>query len=333
MEPLLPDRHPNLDFFLCDVMDAIPKSDMTSMEHPIFSLATKPDLRIQRYEHNDNTIDIVPSVKGMATIHDKDILIYCISQLIAKINEGAIPNKRLHMKAYDLLVMTNRETSGDGYRRLRDALERLSGTRITTDIRTNGKRIQSGFGLIDSWNIIEKDAETERMVALEVVLSDWLFNAVLGHEVLTVSRDYFRLRKPLERRVYELARKHCGTQQQWSISLANLRKKCGSKGSLREFRRMLKTLVEHDHLPDYYVLLEPQDKVVFINRNASPPLLCMNAPLLHTETYDKAKKLTPGFDIYALEREWRDWSANKPAPDNADAAFIAFCKRKVQKHP
>lgn len=332
MEPLLPDRHPNLDFFLCDVMDAIPKSDLTSMEHPIFSLATRPDLRIQHYEHNGNTIDIVPSVKGIATIHDKDILIYCISQLIAKMNEGVTPSKRLHMKAYDLLAMTNRETSGNGYRRLRDTLERLSGTRITTDIRTNGKRIQSGFGLIDSWNIIEKDAETERMVALEVVLSDWLFNAVLGHEVLTLSRDYFRLRKPLERRVYELARKHCGAQQQWAIGLATLRKKCGSKGSLREFRRMLRTLVEHDHLPDYSVALEPHDKVVFINRNFSFLPLLTHTPPLRTETYEKAKKLASGLDIYVLEREWREWSANKPAPDSADAAFIAFCKRKAQEY-
>jgi len=38
---LLPQRHPNHDLFICDVLDAIPKDDMASMEHPIFSLATK----------------------------------------------------------------------------------------------------------------------------------------------------------------------------------------------------------------------------------------------------------------------------------------------------
>jgi hypothetical protein len=40
-----------------------------------------------------------------------------------------------------------------------------------------------------------------------------------GKEVLTLHRDYFRLRKPLERRMYELARKHCGQQATWSICL------------------------------------------------------------------------------------------------------------------
>ena len=75
--PLLPDRHRQGDFFLCDIFDAIPKDDLVTMEHPIFSLSTRPDRRILRYAHNDVQIEVTPSVKGLATIHDKDILIYC----------------------------------------------------------------------------------------------------------------------------------------------------------------------------------------------------------------------------------------------------------------
>jgi hypothetical protein len=80
--PLLPDRHPIQDFFICDVTDAIPKDDMGSMEHPIFSLATKPDVHIREYEHKGVKITILPSALGLATIRDKDVLIYCISQLV-----------------------------------------------------------------------------------------------------------------------------------------------------------------------------------------------------------------------------------------------------------
>ena len=36
--PLLPDRYPQGDFFVCDIFDAVPKADMASMEHPLFSL-------------------------------------------------------------------------------------------------------------------------------------------------------------------------------------------------------------------------------------------------------------------------------------------------------
>src|SRR5581483_2385653 len=95
--PLLPDRHPIQDFFVCDVTDAIPKDDMGSMEHPVFSLSTKPDLSTREYEHNGVQVEIVPSTKGLATIHDKDILIYCISQLVAKMNAGDQPQRTLHL--------------------------------------------------------------------------------------------------------------------------------------------------------------------------------------------------------------------------------------------
>src|SRR3546814_2648814 len=52
-----------------------------------------------RYEHNGNKLEIVPSVKGLATIHDKDILIYCIYQLIGKMNQGERPSRTLHLTA------------------------------------------------------------------------------------------------------------------------------------------------------------------------------------------------------------------------------------------
>jgi Replication initiator protein A len=112
---LLPQRHPNHDLFICDVLDAIPKDDMASMEHPIFSLATKADTRVLRYEHRNVVVEIAPSVRGLATIYDKDILIYCISQVMAKKNAGEPIAQTLHLNAHELLVWTNRETSGDGY--------------------------------------------------------------------------------------------------------------------------------------------------------------------------------------------------------------------------
>jgi plasmid replication initiation protein len=187
--PLLPDRHPIQDFFICDVTDAIPKDDMGSMEHPIFSLATKPDVSIREYEHKGVKISILPSALGLATIHDKDILIYCISQLVAKMNTGAELNKTLHLKAYDLLVATNRNTDGRGYEQLIGALDRLSGTRVKTNIKTGNQEETDGFGLIDKWKII-RQTSSGRMTELRIHLSDWVFNAVTAREILTLSRDY-----------------------------------------------------------------------------------------------------------------------------------------------
>ena len=94
----------------------------------------------------------------------------------------------------------------------------MKGTVITTNIKANGKDISEGLGSIESWRVV-RETRSGRMSELMVRLSDWVYRIIQGSEVLTLSRDYFRLRKPIDRRVYELARKHCGQQDEWRISL------------------------------------------------------------------------------------------------------------------
>ena len=322
---LLPERYPQMDFFLCDVLDAIPKADMATMEHPVFSLATRPDRRILRYEHRGTRIEVTPSVKGLATIHDKDILIFCISQLMAALNAGRAVGRRLTLRAHDLLVATNRETSGDAYRRLKEAFERLAGTRITTNIATGDTETTSGFGLIEAWQITRR-TRGGRMVSVQVTLSDWLYRAVLAKSVLTLSRDYFRLRKPLERRLYELARKHCGRQERWRVSIDTLLKKSGSASPRRVFRKMVRDLIASDHLPDYRFAEEPGDIVCVTARAAL--LEGPEAPPLAPETLDEARALAPGADVYALEADWRAYWARsgRPRLRSPDRAFLGFVK-------
>lgn len=323
---LSPDRHPTPDFFLCDIFDALPKDDMATMEHPVFSLSTRPDRRILSYAHNGTEITVTPSVRGLATIHDKDILIYCISQLMAALNAGRAISRRLTLRAHDLLVATNRETSGDGYKRLREAFERLAGTRITTNMETGGQEVTTGFGLIESWQIV-RASKGGRMASVSVVLSEWLFRAVESKAVLTLSRDYFRLRKPLERRVYELARKHCGRQPDWRVSVEVLLKKSGSASPRRVFRKMIRDMIAADHLPGYEMREEPGDIICFTRRDAVIEEGDY-APVLSAEALERARALAPGMDVYALEADWRAFWARsgKPRLRSADAAFLGFVK-------
>jgi len=86
--PLLPNRYPRQDFFVCDIFDAAPKSDMAGMEHPLSSLSTKPDFTKKEYTNGSIFVKISPSPDGCATIHDRDILIFCISQVMAALNAG-----------------------------------------------------------------------------------------------------------------------------------------------------------------------------------------------------------------------------------------------------
>ncbi|MGB7240791.1 MAG: replication initiator protein A [Sulfitobacter sp.] len=326
----MPDRYPTADFFLCDILDAIPKSDMATMEHPVFSLATRPDLRVLNYVHNDAEITVTPSVRGLATVHDKDILIYCVSQLMAAINAKRTVSRSLTLRAHDLLVSTNRETSGDAYRRLRDAFERLAGTRITTNIVTGGVETTRGFGLIETWEIVRK-TRGGRMISVSVTLSDWLFRAVLSKSVLTLSRDYFRLRKPLERRVYELARKHCGRQRAWRVSVDVLLKKSGSSSPRRVFRAMLRTMIAADHLPDYHIEEEPGDIIRFSPRAAVVEPFA-DAPLISPQALDAARDLAPGWDVYALQSDWAAfWVRSGRTPlRSPDKAFLGFVKTAIK---
>ena len=328
---LSPDRHPTGDFFVCDLFDAAPKGDLASMEHPIFSLSTKPDTRVLSYEHNGSEITVTPSVKGRATIHDKDILIYCVSQLMGALNAGREISRHLTLKAHDLLVATNRDTSGDAYARLRDAFERLAGTRITTNITTGGEETTRGFGLIEAWEIVRR-SRGGRMASVKVTLSDWLFRAVEARSVLTLSRDYFRLRKPLERRIYELVRKHCGRQATWKVSVGLLHKKAGSAAPVRVFRAALRKMIASGHLPDYEMTEEEGDMILFSRRGQVVETVGgfagSDLPPLSQEIIEEARLLAPGADVYALEAEWRDWWAGSgraplKSPGRAFLGWIA----------
>lgn len=258
-------RHPNRDFFLADLFDYALKDDGASMEAPIFTLSTKPDLSIWQWTSKDGNkaVKVAPSVMGRATQHDKDVLIYVVSQLTEALNRGRddAQNRTVRFTVYDFLVTTNRGVGGDDYRRLQEAFERLAGTRITTDIKTGGERVKEGFGIIDSWRIIEKSRSDERMIAVEITLSRWLYNAVQAFEVLTIHPDYFRLRKPLARRLYEIARKHCGHQTQWVISLQLLHEKSGSRGSIYEFHEAIKEIAKSDILPEYRLSVSQAGRV------------------------------------------------------------------------
>ncbi len=256
---------------MCDVADAVLKADMAGLEHPFFALTTQKDTRVRRYENGGNWLEVVPSVKGLATVFDKDILIFATSQLMAAKKAGRPISQEITFAARDLLVFANRHFGGRNYELLEDALERLAGTRVRTNIRVGQQVVESFFGLVDAAETV-RDHKSGRVTKLYVKLSDFLFRAIQSQEVLTLAPDYFRLRKALDRRVYEIARKHCGNQTEWAIGLELLQKKVGSSDTLRAFRAAIRKLVLEGHLPDYAVGIDTNDLVRFVNRRTAQKL-------------------------------------------------------------
>jgi plasmid replication initiation protein len=216
-----------------------------------------------------------------------------------------------------------------------ESLDRLEGTRIRTNIRSGDEEQIDGFGLIDTSSIRRKHGLDGRLLWCEVKLSDWVFNAIRAREVLTLHRDYFRLRKPLERRVYEIARKHCGQQGSWKVGLALLLKKTGSQSPEKRFRQMIRHLAEHDHLPDYSVSFDPQtDMVTFRNRGSMAAALPSSAWEGHLdgEAYHDARQAAPGWDVHYLENEWWAWlGENEIEPKHPARHFVKFCRSWYEK--
>lgn len=100
----LPDIHYQGDLFICDLADVIFKDDMASMEYPIFSLSKNKDIQTRHYEQNNHRFTITPNAEyGLATIFDKDLLIFCISQLIAGLKRDIPQRKIVQIKTYDYL--------------------------------------------------------------------------------------------------------------------------------------------------------------------------------------------------------------------------------------
>lgn len=336
--------HPNQDFFIADMfsnLNASFKDDMATMEHPIFVLSKNKDMRCLEYKKDNVSISIIPSVKGLPTIFDKDILLYCISMLMTEVNAGRIPPKKLRISSNDLLVSTNRPTDGHGYKNLKAALDRLKGVSIKTNIKT-GKREQTGsFSLIDNYVVVESSRIKDRMIKLEIGISDWIYNSVVGKEVLTINPLYFEIGKPLERRLYEIARKHCGKQKHWSINLVPLMDKTGSTSPLRKFRYFIKQICEDNHIPDYSLTIDDNDMVTFTSLLAQEEekqkALNFDLPSIRPDTIDKGRKITleagTGWDFYALQSEFTQSLLEGFTPEKVDGAFINFIKNKVAKAP
>lgn len=228
------------------------KDDLMSMEAPIFSISKNPDTQIRSWSSANglNKVTVIPSVLGRATIYDKDILIYIITCLIDRKNQGLPITNTVQFHPSDYFITCGGGTGGRHYVELQKALGRLNGTQIKTNIKSNNIEITESFHLIERFKLIKINS---KVLTVEVTLSDWLFNGVQGLNVLTLNPDYFKLKSASEKRLYEIARKHTGSKASWSIGINLLLDRVGSQGSIKDFNRLLREIIKRDAIPDYRI--------------------------------------------------------------------------------
>lgn len=234
------------------------KNDRRMMVWNFFSLDTsRSRTETIRYQDGDVSIEVRAGPMGMATMADKELLIYVASLMVEKMNRGEAPGPTFTFTAHDFFRVCGTAAAGTAYERIKGALDRLQGTQVRTNIETGGEGRDEWFSWIKAARLdYRKTANGRRMLkSVTVELCDWLHRAILkDNRVLTYDRKYFEL-TPLERRLYEIARAHCGHQRGFRMNLEKLRLRIGVESDLRRFKYDLKKIAETGRIPEYGILL------------------------------------------------------------------------------
>ncbi|CAM3044879.1 MULTISPECIES: replication initiator protein A [Bacteria] len=260
------------------------RGEHSLMAYPFFSLSKTALKRSLVYKTDSVSIEIGPGPSGVATIYDKEILLYIASLLVSKMDAGERVAQEFYFTAHDLFRVTGVSGSARSYTRLSDALGRLQGTQIKTNIEAGGEGQTGFFSWLSEAQLQYTKTRTgePRLKGVKVRLCDWLYRAILrDRRVLEYSPDYFQL-GPVERRLYEVARSTCidGPVQ---IGLNDLRLQLGYQNTLKHFRHVLRGIADLDSIPDYRVLLNEADAPA-----VDAPKRRVAAPSLVTLTPKKA---------------------------------------------
>jgi plasmid replication initiation protein len=271
--------------------------------------------------------------------------------------------RELKFQPHDLLKSIARSTGGRDYAQLRDSLERLKTTVVTTNIRAKRSQKTTMFSWIDQWDDLI-DAQTRESRGLTLTVSDWFYRGVTEDGgVLSIDPAYFSITGGRERWLYRVVRKHAGGNgaDGFAISMPTLFEKSGAEGTYRRFKFEMLRIIERNDLPGFSISVRSEsagEPVVHMvkreyagegenrvwraapkqaprPRQASPnaprdlPLLSPLIRVLSERTVDQVRREFPGWDIYALQEAFNEWVDGDPAraPHNYEAAFFGWVRQ------
>jgi hypothetical protein len=278
-------------FFIDSPLLADFQGERTVAEFPFFALSKNKHLEPMVFESGDVRIEISASKYGIATIYDKEILLYIASLMIDMKERGEEVDRTIRFTAHDLFRVTGTNSSKRSYDYLIDALRRLRGTMIETNIVTGGEREETNFSWLDHFRVVytEPSRGDRRVKHVELTLCDWLFRAVLrDRRIATYDLGYFSL-GPIERRLYELALFNCEEDKPLALSLEQIAALIGCPTNptrLRAIRKDLVRIAETDILPEYRLTVE-NEKIATAGR---PKLETMVR--IHLRPSGKKRRLT-----------------------------------------
>lgn len=233
------------------------RGERSLMAFPFFALSKNAWMKPLTYATSTVSIEVRPSMRGVATIYDKEIVLYIASLMASKLDQGGTVAQDFTFTAHDLFSVTGANHSARSYARLADALERLQGTQIRTNIEAGGEGEDGFFSWLSEARLqyARSGKGEKRLKAVKVRLCDWLFRAILRDgQVLDYATTYFQL-GPIERRIYEVARSTCVDGEDLEIDIQTFRLQIGFQNQLSNFRTAMRQIAEENSIPDYSIEL------------------------------------------------------------------------------
>lgn len=235
------------------------KDSMHFMEHQVFSLSNKPVLEIIEYKHEGVKVELKPSIHGLPTVKDKDILIYIGSHISYAINSGKIPEKWVYFDASDYFKYTGKKAGSRSYEQFKEALERWYGAYFMTNVETKNGSVTEPFRILEKFKIVEKTRNKKGAKKVAIKVSDWLYNTYIEGDTLNIPYEYFNL-TPTRKAMYGHIRKHCGSNQgKYVVGIEKFNKKIG-KGDKdpKYIRAEIRKIIKNDkgELLNYKIKLD-----------------------------------------------------------------------------
>jgi hypothetical protein len=228
------------------------KNERHTMLHSFFALLPGRTEPIT-YREGNVQIEVKGTSAGIATVTDKEFLIYISSLIAEKLDRGELVAQTFTFTAHDFFRVSGRSTGNRSYELLKGSLERLQGTQIMTNIKTGGQGSRSWFSWLNAATIetmVRKDGK-EVWKRITVELCDWLWRAIVkDRHFLTNEAGYFRL-PAMERRLYEIAHAELDTQSSVAIPLNTLRQRMAATTNLKAYRYKLAKMFESGVLPGF----------------------------------------------------------------------------------
>lgn len=266
-----PRKDAQIDLFAPAFNNIASRDGIDLMEFPFFSLSKKKRFEPIEYQNEARGISVTVSggkPNGIATIWDKDVLIWCVSQVVEALDRDEKPDRTVYFHPYQMLKAIRRESGMTDYKRLENAFIRLLNTSIHTSIRTNEKTARTGFHWIENYRTATENNMGEGVGMWSITLSDWIYKAALNKRlILTLDDDYFLLTGGRERWLYGVARKHGGYQEHgFTMPMRTLHEKSATTESYKYWAREIRKLVEANEMPGYHLSVwRGEDKQEYIN--------------------------------------------------------------------